>query len=70
MERAVVHIDVPDFYSVVEETRDPALRRRALAFAVPGPRAVVQAVSDNARKEGIAEGMPLAVAQRICRRLL
>lgn len=69
MERAVVHLHVPDFCAVLEELRDPSKARRPLAVADPGGRAVVLGVNALARREGIREGMPWAVAVRRCRAL-
>lgn len=67
MERAVVHLHVPDFCAVLEELRDPSRARRPLAVADPGGRAVILAVNRLARREGIREGMPWAAAVRRCR---
>lgn len=69
MERAVVHLHVPDFCAVLEELRDPSQRRRPLAVADAGGRSVVLAANALARREGIREGMPWAVAVRRCRAL-
>jgi DNA polymerase-4 len=45
----------------------PALRTRPIAVAPPGAdRAVVLALSDEARLAGIARGMPVRVAQKRC----
>ncbi|MGQ9750809.1 DNA polymerase Y family protein [Desulfosoma sp.] len=69
MERAVVHLHVPDFCAVLEELRDPLRARRPLAVADLGARAVVLAVNALARREGIREGVPWAAAVRRCRAL-
>lgn len=69
MERNIVHIDIPDFCATLEELRKPELKKRPMALAEPGPRAVIQGVNRAARTEGIREGMPLGWAQRSCRRL-
>lgn len=69
MERAIVHLDVPDYFAAIEENRESAVKRRAVVFAVPGTRSIVQGVNANARKEGIQEGMLLHQAQRRCRGL-
>ncbi len=70
MTRDIAHMDIPDFYATLEELRRPELKKRPLAIAEPSVRAVVQGVNGIARKEGIREGMPLAYARRMCRRML
>jgi len=70
MERHIAHLDVPDFYAALEELRHPEWRKRPLALAENGPRAVVQGVNGIARREGIREGMSLSQARRFCRRLM
>lgn len=69
MERRIVHLEVADFYAVLEQLRDPRLVRGPLAIAEPGVRGVVQGVNDWARRDGIREGMALSQARRRCRRL-
>ena len=69
MLRNIVHLGVPDFYTAIEELREPELKRRPLVLAEAGERSVIQAVNSNARKEGIREGMPLSRARRLCRRI-
>ncbi len=68
-DRNIVHLDVPDFYTALEELRRPELKRGPLILAEPGPRTVVRSVNENARKEGILEGMPLIRARRLCGKL-
>ncbi|MEN6441547.1 MAG: hypothetical protein ABFD97_23545 [Syntrophobacter sp.] len=69
MFRNIVHIAIPDFCAAMEELRQPELRRCPLVLATPGERSVIQGVNGIARKEGIAEGMPLCRARRLCRRV-
>lgn len=70
MERAVIHLNIADFAVAVETNREPALRERPLIIAPEGaPRAVVYDMSDEAYKEGIRKGMPLARALRLNRRI-
>ncbi len=69
MLRNIVHLGVPDFYTAIEELRQPELKRRPLVLAEAGERSVIQGVNSNARKEGIREGMPLSRARRLCRRI-
>jgi DNA polymerase-4 len=65
--RSVLFVDPPAFCTTVEELVAPALRTRPIAVAPPGAdRAVVLALSDEARLAGIARGMPVRVAQKRC----
>lgn len=70
MVRNIVHVDIADFCATLEELRRPELKQRPFVLAQQGPRAVVREVNEVARTEGIREGMPLARAQQLCRRLL
>ncbi|ABK16624.1 Y-family DNA polymerase [Syntrophobacter fumaroxidans] len=70
MTRHIVHLDIPNFYAVLEELRRPELKKRSMVLAEPSARAIVQGINSNAGKEGIREGMPLAHARRMCRRVL
>jgi DNA polymerase IV len=70
MLRHIAHLDIPDFYAALEELRHPEWKKRPLALAENGPRAVLQGVNGIARTEGLQEGMSLHQARRICRRLL
>ncbi|MGC8492299.1 MAG: DNA polymerase Y family protein [Syntrophobacteraceae bacterium] len=65
----VVHLQIPDFGTAIEQLRRPELKRAPLVLALMGERAVVQGVNGLARREGIREGMPLFVARRLCRRV-
>jgi len=69
MLRNIVHLRIPDFYTAIEELRQPELKRRPLVLAQEGERSVIQGVNSNARKEGIREGLPLCRARRLCRRI-
>jgi DNA polymerase-4 len=69
MLRNIVHLGIPDFYTAIEELRQPELKRRPLVLAEGGERSVIQGVNGNARKEGIREGMSLCGARRLCRRI-
>jgi DNA polymerase-4 len=65
--RSIVHLEVPDFLTRLEELREPGLAGKPLALAEPGGRATVRGLNAAARSEGIREGMPLAAARRMCR---
>ena len=67
--RDIVHLGIPDFYTAIEELRQPELKRRPLVLAEAGERSVIQGVNGNAGKEGIREGMSLCRARRLCRRI-
>ena len=67
--RHIVHLDVPDFCAALEQLRRPELNRRPLALAEPGTRSIIQGVNAASRSEGVQEGMPLARARRLCRRI-
>jgi DNA polymerase-4 len=69
VERQVLHLDIADFAVAVEQVADPALRERPVVVAPPAVRALVVAVSTEARREGIFPGMPLVEARRRCRGL-
>jgi DNA polymerase-4 len=69
VERHIVHLEVADFYAVLEQLRDSRLNRGPLAIAELGARSVVQGINDWARREGIQEGMALTHARRLCRGL-
>jgi DNA polymerase-4 len=69
MRRTVFHFEVPDFAVTVERVRDRSLATRPVIIAPPGnPRGSVQAISPEARQEGITSGMRLGAAQRLCPR--
>lgn len=70
MVRSIAHLDIPSFYATLEEVRRPEWKKQPLALAANNSRAVIQSVNSIARGEGVAEGMPLAQARRICRRLV
>ena len=65
--RSVLFIDPPAFCTTVEGLAAPALRTRPVAVAPPGAdRAVVLAISDEARLAGIERGMPVRLALKRC----
>jgi DNA polymerase-4 len=69
MNREILHIDVRDFCIALERQRQPNLRDWPMVIAPGQGRTVVQAVSPEARQEGIQPGMVVARARRRCRRL-
>jgi len=67
MIRSVIFIDPPAFCTTLEGLVAPALRSRPLAVAAPGAdRATVLALSPEARQAGIARGMPVHRARKVC----
>jgi DNA polymerase IV len=67
VQRSVVFVDPPAFCATVERLAAPALRHRPVAVAPPGAeRATVLALSSEARLAGIAPGMPVLRARKLC----
>jgi DNA polymerase-4 len=67
MVRSVLFIDPPAFVATVERMVAPALRSRPLAVAPPGAdRATVLALSSEARAAGVARGMLVRQAKKLC----
>jgi DNA polymerase-4 len=67
MPRSILFVDPPAFCTTVEELVAPALRSRPLAVAPPGAdRAVVLALSGEARLAGIERGMAVRRALKLC----
>jgi len=65
--RSVLFVDPPAFCTTLEELVEPRLRSRPLAVAPPGAdRATVLALSAEARRAGLARGMPVRHARRVC----
>ena len=71
MERDILHYAIADFPVALARLADPALRERPVAV-VPGhsDRAILQAVSAEARAEGLHAGMTAFRARRLCPALL
>ncbi|HEU5041695.1 MAG TPA: hypothetical protein VFT84_12770 [Gemmatimonadales bacterium] len=65
--RSVLFVDPPAFCTTVEALVVPRLRSRPAAVAPPGAdRAVVLALSAEARLAGIERGMPVRQARKLC----
>jgi DNA polymerase-4 len=63
----ILFIDPPAFCTTVEALVAPALRTRPVAVAPPGAeRAVVLALSTEARRAGIERGMAVRQARKLC----
>ncbi len=67
MPRTILFVDPPAFCTTVEALVAPALRTRPVAVAPPGAeRAVVLALSTEARRAGIERGMAVRQALKLC----
>lgn len=67
MARAVLFVDPPAFVATVERMVAPALRSRPIAIAPPGAdRATVLALSPEAQAAGVARGMLVRQARKLC----
>ena len=67
MDRQIVCVGIPSVEIAVARLHDPRLRTRPLAIApLSTPRAVLRDVSVEAAQEGLAIGMPLDHARRVC----
>lgn len=65
--RTILFVDPPAFCTTVEVLGDPQLRRRPLAIApLAADRAVLLAVSAEAKSAGLSRGMAVALARKIC----
>ncbi|MEP6589906.1 MAG: hypothetical protein ABJC19_01880 [Gemmatimonadota bacterium] len=65
--KTILFVDPPAFCTTVEALGDPQLRRRPLAIApLAADRAVLLAVSAEARSAGLERGMAVALARRVC----
>ncbi len=67
MPRTILFVDPPAFCTTIEALVAPALRTRPVAVAPPGAeRAVVLALSTEARRAGIERGMAVRQARKLC----
>jgi DNA polymerase-4 len=65
--RHIIHLHIPAFAISVARVCRPELRGRPVVVAPPqSERALILAVSSEARKEGIFKGMPLVKATKQC----
>lgn len=66
MNRSIIHLNIADFAVAVESNIKSSLRGYPIVIAPMGaPRAVVYDMSNEAFKQGIRKGMPLARARRL-----
>lgn len=67
MDRQIVCFGIPTFEVAVARLHDPSLSTRSLAIApLNTPRALLREVSAEAEQEGLAVGMSVEQARRIC----
>ncbi len=70
MHRHIVHLHIPAFPIAVARVCRPELRNRPVVVAPPqSDRALLLAISPEARREGLFKGMPLEAAVKRCPRL-
>lgn len=67
MGRHIIHVKAPAFPIQIERLKDPKLKGYPLVIAPPDERAVIYALSDEARQAGIRPGMPVSSALKHCR---
>ena len=67
MSRNIIHLHIPTFPITLERLNHPELRDRPVVVVPPqSDRALILAVSSEARKEGIFKGMAIGKALRFC----
>lgn len=67
MDRQIVCVGIPSVEVAVARLHNPTLRNRPVAIApLSTPRALLHAISLEAEQDGLAVGMPLDQARRLC----
>lgn len=70
MSRSIIHLNIADFAAAVEINQQPSFRGYPLIIAPTGaPRAVVYDMSEEAYKQGVRKGMPLARVRRFNKKI-
>src|SRR5437660_12509946 len=64
--RSILHLDADAFFASIEQRDDPRLRGKPVAVGT----GVVASCSYEARRWGVATGMRLVEARRLCRPLI
>jgi DNA polymerase-4 len=64
--RSILHLDLDPFFVSVERSLDPALRGEPVVVGGDGSTGIVAAASEEARKDGVRPGQPLATARKLC----
>ncbi len=65
--KSVLFVDPPAFQTTIEELDDPRLRSRPVAISpLAADRALILAVSPEARAAGVERGMAATLARKVC----
>ncbi len=65
--KSVLFVDPPAFQTTIEELDDPRLRSRPVAISpLTADRALILAVSPEARAAGVERGMAATLARKVC----
>jgi DNA polymerase-4 len=66
-DRHIAHLDMDQFFISIERLRNSKLDGKPILIGGSNDRGIVAACSDEARKFGIHETMPMQVALRLCK---
>ena len=68
--RKIIHVDADAFFVSVEELDNPSLKGKPVVVGHDGPRGVVSTANYVARQYGVHSAQPIAVAHRLCPKLV
>jgi len=68
--RKIIHVDADAFFVSVEELDNPSLKGKPVVVGHDGPRGVVSTANYVARQYGVHSALPIAVAHRLCPKLV